>query len=327
MDFDRLKEEYARFQAQHEAVVKLNGKIKVELRLKILTLQKKYMIWSAENTCRYFRLDPGQTALLCLPVDYIAGKMMVVRCFVGGLNLYMTEPRSTPDLTGMTGIDFCAMVPVQVTNSFSNKMSYPSIQKLIVGGTGITAELENLVRDIPVQVFATYGMAETCSHIAVRRMNGPHPEPFYQALPGIELNTDERNCLVIKTSSLPAPLITNDQVQMTGENRFRWIGRIDNLINIRGRKVVPEEVESAVLEKTGLECALIGLPDQKHGQRLVFIAEGKTGVKESLIISELKKLLPPKLQPGKIVWIEKLPRNKAFKLDRPKLVDMVYKML
>jgi len=296
-------------------------------RSKILTLQKTSMIRSAENTCHYFSLDPGQTALLCLPADYVAGKMMVVRCIVGGLNLHITEPRSAPDLTVMTGMDFCAMVPVQVLNTFSNRTSYPSIRKLIVGGTGISAELENLARDIPVQVFATYGMAETCSHIAVRRINGPQPESFYQALPGIELDTDNRGCLVIKASYLPSPLITNDQVQMTGKNRFRWMGRIDNLINVDGRKVVPEEVESAVLEKTGLECALIGLPDRKHGQRLVFIAEGKAAIKESIIRSELKRLLPPKLQPCKTIWIEKLPRNKAYKLDRQKLADMVYKML
>jgi O-succinylbenzoic acid--CoA ligase len=296
-------------------------------RSKILTLQKKSMIRSAENTCQYFNLDQGQTALLCLPADYIAGKMMVVRSIVGGLNLHITEPRSVPDLTAMPGMDFCAMVPVQVMNTFSYKMNYPSIQKLIIGGTGIPAELENLIRDIPVQVFATFGMAETCSHIAVRRINGPHPEPFYQALPGIDLSTDARGCLVIKTSYLPAPVVTNDQVQMTAKNRFRWIGRVDNLINVRGRKVVPEEVESAVLEKSGLECALIGLPDQKHGQRLVFIAEGKTVTKESIITSELKRLLPPKLRPGKIIWLDKLPRNKAFKLDRQKLADMVYNKL
>jgi acyl-coenzyme A synthetase/AMP-(fatty) acid ligase len=91
---------------------------------------------------------------------------------------------------------------------------------------------------------------------------------------------------------------------------------------------VPEEVETSMADKTGLECALIGLPDQKLGQRLVLVAEKcKIPIQESIIMAELQKLLPHKLQPKEILWVKKLPRNNAFKLDRQKLTDLVYRSI
>jgi O-succinylbenzoic acid--CoA ligase len=292
---------------------------------KMIRLQKLAMVRSAETTCRFFNLTKGQTAALCLPMEYIAGKMMVVRSIVCGLNLCITEPRSKPDFQGMGKIDFCAMVPFQVTNTWPAVNDSPPIRILIIGGAEISKELENLVKDIPVEVYGTYGMAETCSHIALRRINGQNPDKSYKALPGIQLETDQRNCLVIKASYLPGPVITNDQVHLEGNGRFRWIGRYDNLINSGGIKVAPEEVESALSDKTGMEFALIGLPDPKLGQRLVLVTErSKETISDEAIRTELAQLIPAKLIPKDIVRIEKFPRNTSFKIDRLNLAKILY---
>lgn len=294
---------------------------------KMIRLQKLSMVRSAESTCRFFNLSRGQTAALCLPIEYIAGKMMVVRSIVCGLDLFITEPKSKPDFHEPEKIDFCAMVPFQVTNTWPSKNNLPSIRILIIGGAEISKELENLVKDIPAEVYATYGMAETCSHIALRRINGSNPDKSYKALPGIKLETDQRNCLVIKASYLPGPVITNDQARLEGNGRFRWIGRFDNLINSGGIKVVPEEVESALAYKTGIEFALIGLPDPKLGQRLVLVTEkNKETISDDAIRSELALLIPAKLMPKDIVRIEKFPRNASFKIDRLTLARSVYEM-
>jgi len=293
---------------------------------KRLLLSKQSMIRSAENTCRYFNLEKGQTALLCLPVNYIAGKMMVIRSIVGKLNLQLTEPRSKPGLEGTGKIDFCAMVPMQVLNSFPRGYPFPLIRKLIIGGSEITPELESLVREFPMEVYATYGMAETCSHVAVRKINGPVPEPYYRALPGINLETDKRGCLVVRADYLPSKVVTNDQVQMVSAGCFKWIGRYDNLINSGGIKIAPEELEGLIAEKTGLNCALIGLPDKKSGQRLVFVMERSSGTASDLFIkSEIQKLLPRKVD-LKIIRIEKIPRNQFLKTDRIKLTKLLNQM-
>lgn len=290
---------------------------------KKLILSKQSMIRSAENTCRYFDLHPGQTALLCLPVNYIAGKMMVVRSIIGRLDLLLVEPKSKPELESGTEIDFCAMVPMQVMDSFQPGGVTSRIHTLIIGGAEISPELINRVKELPMRVFATYGMAETCSHIAVRQINGPADDLFYHAMPGVDLDKDERGCLIIKADYLSAPVVTNDRVQLEGRKKFKWMGRFDNLINSGGIKIIPEEVEMAMAEKTGLTCALFGLPDKKLGQRLIFVAEKKSPpVPDSLIISELQKLLPRQMI-LKIVWIEKFTRNRALKIDRRKLAALL----
>jgi o-succinylbenzoate---CoA ligase len=292
---------------------------------KLIRLPKLAMIKSAESTCRFFKLTRGQTAALCLPMEYIAGKMMVVRSIVCGLNLYITEPKSKPDFHDIESIDFCAMVPFQVTNSWPEKGGLPPVRILIIGGAEISKELEKLVKNIPGEVYATYGMAETCSHIALKRINGPNPDRSYKALPGVKIETDQRNCLVIKADYLPSPVITNDQVRLEANGRFRWIGRFDNLINSGGIKVVPEEVEAALAEKTGVEFALIGLPDPKFGQRLVLATEkNRETIADEVIRSELALMIPAKLMPKNIVRIEKFPRNSSYKIDRLELARLLY---
>ncbi len=295
---------------------------------KLIRLQKQAMLRSAESTCRYFRLAYGQTAVLCLPIEYIAGKMMVVRSIVCGLNLVITEPKSKPGIQDIGKIDFCAMVPFQVMNTFTAKNDLPTVRILIIGGAEISKELENLVKDIPTQAYATYGMAETCSHIALRRINGANPESMYKALPGIELDSDNRGCLIIKAPYLPGPVITNDRVRLSGHSRFRWIGRFDNLINSGGIKVVPEEIESILSGKTGIEAALIGLPDPKLGQRLILVTEKiNVPISDDLILAQLSLLIPAKLVPKNLIRIERFPRNASFKIDRLKLARLVYEMM
>jgi O-succinylbenzoic acid--CoA ligase len=295
---------------------------------KEIKLPRQSMISSAVNTCRYFGLEKGQNALLCLPAEYIAGKMMIVRAVTCGLNLLLTEPKGTPDLAATGIIDFCAMVPMQVTNLLDSGSAFSGLQKLIIGGGEISEALESRLQDLPVQVYATYGMTETCSHIALRKLGNPSSGHDYYALPGVDLSLDERGCLVIKANYLPEPVITNDLAKLTGGSAFRWIGRYDNMINSGGIKVIPEELEEKIRERTGQECALIGLPDRKLGQRLILVMEKKKDpAPELLVKSALQNLLPHQLQPGEIIRVHRFPRNQVHKLDRMKLANMVHQML
>jgi O-succinylbenzoic acid--CoA ligase len=287
---------------------------------KEIKLSKKAMMKAAENTCSVFDLRMGQTALLCLPVEYIAGKMMIVRAFVGGLNLLLTEPTSMPDITGFGRVDFCAMVPLQAYNSLNSVETLRRIRKLIIGGAEIRDELEVMLRDMPNEVFATYGMAETCSHVAIRRISGTEQERYYHAVPGVKFAIDSRSCLEIEAEYLNNKILTNDVVDLIDNQTFRWIGRFDNLINSGGVKIVPEEVEAVVSKATGFDCAVIGLADKKLGEKVVLVLEkGGSEITEQELYTALQNELPKRLQPKEIIFVDELPRNHSFKVDRYKL--------
>jgi O-succinylbenzoic acid--CoA ligase len=291
---------------------------------KEIRLSKQSLLDSAKNTCRFFNLQTGQTALLCLPVAYIAGKMMIVRCMVGELNLQIIEPTGTPDIPGIQQIDFCAMVPLQVINTLNSRHNLLPINKLIIGGAGISYELEKMLLPVTSEVYATYGMAETCSHVALRRLNGVGRQEAFQALPGVTLARDERDCLVISATYLPGQVVTNDLVEFTGPGFFKWLGRYDNLINSGGIKIVPEEIEATIMANTRRECIVIGLNDRKLGQKLVFVFE-KSPIKKpvSSLKTALENGLPPHWRPKKIICVEKFPRNNSFKVDRRMLSEMI----
>jgi len=289
-----------------------------------LNLLKKSMIRSAENTCRFFNLTSGMTAVLCLPIHYIAGKMMIVRSMVAGMNLHLVEPKSTPDLSAVESAEFSAMVPLQVFNILKDRSFSIPVRKLLIGGTEITPGFINLVQSVPAEVFASYGMAETCSHVALRRLNGPDTQDAYHALPEVSLTSDKRGCLVISAAYLPDQIITNDLVKFTGAGSFVWLGRYDNLINSAGIKIVPEEVEAAVMAKAGLECTVVGLPDERFGQKAVMVFESNKSPDDiSGIKNRLESLLPAHWLPKKIFRVEKFPRNDSFKIDRKRLTELI----
>lgn len=290
---------------------------------KELLLPKSVMIRSAINTLDHFGLQQGQKALLLLPMRYIAGKMMVVRAFLGGINLLCAEPRANPDLAEYGRIDFSAMVPLQVFHLLESGI-FPQIRQLIIGGAEISPELISMVKDLPSEVYATYGMAETASHIALRRLNGAQGSGSYHLLPGISIETDPRGCLIIHANYLEEQIITNDLVELTGEAQFRWKGRFDNLINSGGVKVIPEEVEEKVLEMTGNRTILLGLPDKILGQRIIMAIESAPdSTKEEELGKALQHILPRHLIPKSFSFIPQFPRNESFKVNRHELTRML----
>lgn len=288
---------------------------------KEIKLMKNSMMISALNTCSLLQLNAGDTALLCMPVEYIAGKMIIVRCFVNEMNLLTTAPRSTPDLSGHPRIDLCAMVPMQVSNLLLCRTDLNPIKKLLIGGAEINRELEDTLLKIPNEVYATYGMTETCSHVAIRRLNGPSPQDAFHAMPDVTFSADERECLVIHAGYLPDTVVTNDIVHFTSPGTFTWLGRYDNLINSGGVKIVPEEVESLILAKTGIECIALGLPDKQFGQRLVLVFEKeKLNRPLSAIKTALDDFLPTRWRPKELLIVDNIPRNESMKTDRGKLL-------
>ena len=287
---------------------------------KSFTLSREAMCLSAERTLRYLNLERGDLALLALPIHYIAGKMMVVRALVGGLDLVLTEPSSRPlkDLLGV--IDFAAMVPLQVEESLQGGDSLEQISKLIIGGGELhPTTRKRLASMVRPEVYETFGMTETYTHFALKRINGPDPQSDFKLLEGVKIRLDSRDCLEVEVSGITSgALHTNDLVElnMAGDG-FTWQGRFDNLINSGGIKIIPELLEEQVREAIGHDCIVLSEPDRKLGHRLVLLVEFEGSDPP---INRWLELLRGRLSayeiPRRVMIVHTLPRNPSMKPDR-----------
>jgi o-succinylbenzoate synthase len=240
---------------------------------KSISVKKGWMKNSAQLTGKTFGLKEGDTALLCMPMKYVAGKMMVVRALKLGLDLKVVEPFSKPLKNIDEPIDFAAMVPMQLEKSLDQ---IEKMKTLLVGGGKVNPKLVEKIQGISTQVNETYGMTETLTHVAIKPLNGPNKSDVFQALDGIQFEMDDRSCLVIFAPMMnPNPVVTNDLVELVDETSFRWLGRIDNVINSGGIKIIPELVEAKLTEVVSSRRYFIaGLPDESLGEKVVLVIEG-----------------------------------------------------
>lgn len=288
---------------------------------KKIYLKKEHMVNSAKATGKFLNLLPGDTALNCLSSEFIAGKMMVLRAMVLGLNLTYIEPTSNPLLHDPKNYDFCAMVPLQLANSLEK---IDQIGKLIVGGAPISSVLKQQLSGKECKVYESYGMTETCTHIALKEINTSiTAENYFKTLPGVKIIKDKRNCLVIDAPKITTdPVSTNDIVEIHSDTEFEWQGRYDNIINSGGIKLVPEQIEAKLSSIIDSRFFITGKPDPILGQKLVLIIEGKERKKNLLedikSISTLNTFEIPK----EIIYMDAFLETENGKILREKITDL-----
>ena len=344
---------------------------------KALLAEKRRMQASARITCQFLGLKAGDTALLCLPLDYIAGKMMVVRALTCGLRLVSVPPSSHPlsmlhaqcfmlndqqttkDKTFSIkhyelsikhyalSIDFAAMVPLQVWQSLQvdeERQRLEAIRHLIIGGGPIDDELASRLRTMPNAVWSTYGMTETLSHIALRRLSGPEATDWYTPFDGVAVDINAEGCLVIDAPAVhDGPLVTNDiaeirslpserqadapvfanhgvQADYSSPNRegpgvclFRILGRKDNVICSGGLKIQAEEVERLLQPHLSAPFCITRRRHPLLGQTVVLLTEDS----DTQRIGEVcRRMLPRHWQPRLIATVARLPLPATGKTAR-----------
>lgn len=218
---------------------------------KAIEIEKARMRASARMTCSFLGLNSSDTALLCMPLRFIAGMMMVVRAEEVGMRLISVEPSNHPlkDLTQAP--TFAAMVPSQVYETLKverERELFCQIRHVIIGGGALDSALEAELRTLPNHIWHSYGMTETLSHIALRQVSSPissqnptakDPLPlggggrglWFTPLPGITISKDENNCLIIDAPQLnPEILHTHDIVEFREEANENYENK-ENFMN------------------------------------------------------------------------------------------------
>jgi O-succinylbenzoic acid--CoA ligase len=284
---------------------------------KVISLSHESMKASAHKTLQYFELKKGDSAWLCLPAKYIAGKMMVIRALVGQLNLIVTEPSADPLYSLAASVDFAAMTPMQLTlGLYSSPDKIKLIDKLILGGGPVSQDLINGIQTLPTKIYHTYGMTETVTHIAVRALNGEGISEIFTALEGVRFTTSPTSTLNIEADHLDEPLIeTTDLVELINEKQFIWKGRIDNVINTGGVKVNPEEVENALIGVLKHRFFIAAEADSVLGERIILITTASDKDAESIINMASKVLERIKL-PKNIYFVKEIYETPTGKIKR-----------
>ncbi len=271
-----------------------------------ISIKKKAMVNSAKATGAYFNLMPGDRALLCLSTRYIGGKMMVIRALTLGLELDVVAPSSAPLLNNKEIYDFVAMVPLQVENSLEELYK---VKTIIIGGAQVNSKLAEKLKTLDTAVFETYGMTETVSHIAAKKIG----EPYFTVLPKVNIYADERGCLVINAPKVAEEvLVTNDLVEVISDHEFKWLGRIDNVVNSGGIKLFPEQIESKLVGYIPSRFFVIGKKDEKLGEKLILVIESEPYTLQEDLFNSLSKYEKPK----EVFFVEKIEETVTGKMLR-----------
>ncbi|WP_280748950.1 AMP-binding protein [Parabacteroides sp. PF5-9] len=296
---------------------------------KQITVRKEQMRQSARQTNDFLGLQPGDTALLCMPLQYIAGKMMVVRALERNLRLIVRQPSGHPLADVDTPVRFAAMVPMQVYNTLQQPDEVErlkAIDILIIGGGFINDELKNRLRDFPNKIYATYGMTETLSHIALRRINGEDRSEYYTPFPGIKLTLSTDHALVIDLPYIDQPLETNDIAELLPDGRFRILGRKDNVINTGGIKVQAEELEAALHLVIDTPYAITSVSDPRLGEAIVLLVENEKTNSPSMdmLYAQICRQIPTHQQPKMIIPVANIPLTATGKIDRKACKNLAF---
>ena len=310
----------------------------------LLWVLKEKMKASARITCDFLGLCEGDTALLCMPLDFIAGKMMVVRAIVRKLRLIVIEPTGHPmaaahgilydfslnpvvpqTVTLPTSITFGAMVPLQVFNTLQElgeSKLLMDIRHLIIGGGGINEDMASELKPFPHHVWSTYGMTETLSHIALRPLSGSDAIEWYTPFEGVRLSLSEDHCLIIDAPAVcEEPLQTNDIAVLAddGSSFFQIVGRKDNVICSGGVKIQIEEVERMLRPLMPVPFMVTKQKDEKFGEIPVLMYESE----KPQDWNEAITVLPPYWQPRRCVRVDHIPMTATGKPARKEAMRIV----
>jgi O-succinylbenzoic acid--CoA ligase len=302
---------------------------------KRIYITREQMIQSAELTITYLGLQHLSHAWLPISAEYIGGKMLLVRALLCGMDISIAEPTSVvfSTLPAQHTFNFTSVVPMQLQELLHNHTAVERAQQfnhILIGGAALDASLEAGLQHLQhVQLWHTYGMTETVSHIALRKINGALPEKAFTAFSNVELDTDERSCLRIKAAVTNYQwLQTNDVVELSDEKTFRVLGRADDVVNSGGVKIFPATIEPLIKQALD-ECAISysfftgSIPDERLGQQYVLVMESAPldARQKELLFAALRSRIPRFQVPKALFFLDRFLYTDSGKLNKMKMLS------
>lgn len=292
---------------------------------KSFNFSRQAVVTSIENTALSLGLNSGDTALLALPLKYVAGRLMLLRAMHLQWNLFCVKPSLT--LSDIPRVKFAALTPAQLIN---NRIALKHIQVLLLGGAPVSDRLLDLIaKESSFDIYQSFGATETLTNFAIRRL-APKFQEHYITLPTVKIRTDDQSRLWVYYPGITDQYVcTGDVVEILDENSFKWIGRSDFVINTGGVKVYPDRLENLLADVLPERHFVItSIPDEIFGQRIVLVVESSDQDSPEEISNGIERLAIDKklnrhLLPRKIVFLNRFPLTHTGKPDRKKIQQLV----
>ena len=286
---------------------------------KMIELSRDSILKSAQRSIDHFDLSPGKRSLLCMSTRYIAGKLMVVRAIESNLRLDVVIPSSNPMSQIDHELDFVAMTPMQLDGIISNDPGkLKLIKKILLGGSSVSRNLLKLIPDLHTEVYHGYGMTETLTHVALKKLSVPS-DNYFKAIKGIHFEKDDRGCLIIHDNIIGHIIVTNDVIDLADPYLMKWLGRIDHVINSGGIKIHPELMEESLENYLNARVLVMSEKDEKLGEKMLLIAEMENDEMDVLNLSNYIKTMFTKYHIPKLIYtIPGFFELDSTKIDRAK---------
>ena len=286
---------------------------------------------SANKTIGYFQLKENESAALCLSVKHIAGAMMVIRSMIAGLTLHVLPVSKTAVDFIEAKMNFLALVPMQLQHALKSPTGISNLKKsehILIGGAPISTLLNQKLINEKISVYHSYGMTETITHIALKK-TGYLGNDHYKTLEGISISAENDVLHIDYPEIINKKIITNDRIELLSNSSFRWLGRVDFVINSAGYKISPEILEEKINTIFKSECIATGIEDDTFGEVIGLIFKGKAP--ENINKKRFSKILHPYEIPKLFTELETFSTTQNGKLDRKKTAlktkDCVWKKI
>jgi O-succinylbenzoic acid--CoA ligase len=299
---------------------------------KAISHKKQFIQSSAELSMEALDIAPGGHSFLAIPAKHVGGMMLIIRSLIHGLALWYTAPHIRINLNTAEKISLCSITPLQalalLESEDSSNLFFNQVEIILIGGAVISPAINQWLQSISSLCYESYGMTETISHIALRKINGPDRQDFFTALPGVSLMQEADQSLSIHAPSIGVEhLHTNDIVEWLGDGRFRFLGRKDNVINSGGLKIYPEALELELSSSIFSPFAICGIPSEKYGEEVVLVLEGNPDFLQLEAVESIITALKRPDRPRSVLVVDSFPRTENGKILRKQLREMLLQQI
>lgn len=279
-----------------------------------------------------------EKTLAFFPADSIAGIETLIEVIVNESTLFIEAGKITPSevarLIDHHGLDYLHVTPsflnlMLITGAFSKCLD--SLKKIAFGSEPVSMNtiMEIKLKLPKVSFKHIYGMSEIGLLETFTNQNNPSLFTFNEKFNSTRMINDE---LEVQSSTQSLGYInydnhegpwfkTGDVISISDDSAMKIVGRMDDLINMAGKKFYPSDVEDLLIKMPGvLDVVVLSEKNEIIGNVIIARFFIDSSIDEFTFRANLKnhceEFIPPHMYPHKIILLKEPPITSRFKKSR-----------